>query len=140
MKTVTKIIDLNGGLAALEANPLALESPGYMKLCIEAIGPGPRGLPQVSIAHYGEQNGDAMRDPDMVFEIDAAGAWHPVSFRNDYVGLCNEAVWQEDAGRVLTIPSMIRELNSFARIWDTNIREQGFLEAARAVIAARVSK
>jgi hypothetical protein len=27
------------------------------------------GLPAVSVAHYGEQNGDLMRDPEMCFEI-----------------------------------------------------------------------
>jgi len=67
MKTVAKIIDLFGGLTRLQGNPIRLESGGFMPLCIEAIGTGPRGLPMISVAHYGEQNGDAMRDPDMVF-------------------------------------------------------------------------
>ncbi len=34
---------------------------------------GPNGLPAISVAHYGEQNGDLMRDPEMVFE--ARGVW-----------------------------------------------------------------
>jgi len=32
-----------------------------MYLCIEMIAPG-----YVSLAHYGQQNGDAMRDPDVI--------------------------------------------------------------------------
>ena len=41
-----------------------------MALVIEATPePGPTGLPAISIAHYGEQNGDLMRDPEMCFEL-----------------------------------------------------------------------
>src|ERR1039457_3114625 len=47
---------------------LKIENPPYMALVIEAIEPGPLGLPGLSVAHYGEQNGDLMRDPEMCFE------------------------------------------------------------------------
>jgi hypothetical protein len=41
-----------------------------MALVIEATPePGPCGSPAISIAHYGEQNGDLMRDPEMCFEL-----------------------------------------------------------------------
>lgn len=46
---------------------------GYMPLSIEDIGHSPDGFRQNSLCHYGEQNGDLMRDPEMVFvfhEID----------------------------------------------------------------------
>ena len=41
-----------------------------MALVIEAT-PEPRslGLPGLSVAHYGVQNGDEMRDPEMCFEL-----------------------------------------------------------------------
>ncbi len=41
----------------------------WMPLSIENIGTGPRGLPAISVCHYGEQNGDLMRDPEMCFEL-----------------------------------------------------------------------
>jgi hypothetical protein len=45
-----------------------------MELVIEAMDEsGPMGLPSISVAHYGEQNGDAMRDPEMCFELGLAG-------------------------------------------------------------------
>src|SRR5690349_5579060 len=69
MKNVKAIIDLFGGLASFRH--VRLECKGFMPLVVEAIGPGPRGLPMVSVAHYYEQNGDLMKDPDMVFEVDA---------------------------------------------------------------------
>ena len=78
MKSVQAIIDLFGGLAGFRH--VRLECKGFMPLVVEAIGPGPRGLPMVSVAHYYTQNGDPMRDPEMVFEVDAAGTFHPVSF------------------------------------------------------------
>ena len=59
-----------------------------MALVIEATDEsGPSGLPAISVAHYGEQNGDLMRDPAMVFEVDATGNFHPVSFQQDNLGV-----------------------------------------------------
>ena len=41
-----------------------------MALVIEATDEsGPCGLPAISVCHYGEQNGDLMRDPEMCFEL-----------------------------------------------------------------------
>ena len=51
------------------ANPglyLKIENAPYMALVIEATDEsGPSGLPAISVARYGEQNGDLMRDPEM---------------------------------------------------------------------------
>jgi hypothetical protein len=58
---------------------LRIENPPFMPLVIEAVDEsGPCGLPALSVAHYGEQNGDLMRDPEMCFELGyAAGVCHP---------------------------------------------------------------
>ncbi len=40
-----------------------------MPLSIEAIGTSADGNRLISLCHYGEQNGDLMRDPEMVFEL-----------------------------------------------------------------------
>ncbi len=140
MKNIQKIIELFGGMGRLPDDYIRLETPGYMRLVIEAIGPGPRGFPSVSVAHYGEQNGDAMRDPEMTFEIAADGTWHPTTFQNDYVGLFQEAVFQDDAGRVLIRPRLVAELKSFGRIWNQNIKDQGWIDAAKTAAAARIAK
>jgi hypothetical protein len=50
MKTVAKIIDLFGGLEWLRDNCIRLENPPYMRLVIEYVGEGPRGLPAISVA------------------------------------------------------------------------------------------
>lgn len=142
MRTVKTIIDILGGLEALKKTAIRIENPPFMVLCIEYIGNGPRNMPMVSVAHYGEQNGDLMRDPDMVFEVGdpafdipktTVGCmknWGPISYRNDYAGLDQEAVWEDEGGRVLVKPRLVVELRRFATTWDVNIHDQGFLEAA----------
>ena len=146
MKNVAKIIKARGGLRALAGFPVGtgkairVESEGFMDLHIECIGQSPHGegMVLVSVAHYGEQNGDLMRDPDMVFDVNTSddpaigwesGNWRPVSFRNDYAGLFQEALFLQD-GRVMVRPGLVKELRAFARIWDRNIKAQGFIEAA----------
>jgi hypothetical protein len=139
MKTVEKIIELFGGLEYLKRDYIRLENEPYMRLVIEYVGTGPRGLPLISVCHYGEQNGDAMRDPDMVFEVDfeTSTGWGPVSFRNDYAGMNEEAVWVADNGDVMIRPALVKELKQFARIWDRNLQEQGFLERALALVSKK---
>jgi len=69
---------------------LKINNPPYMELVIEATDEsGPSGLPVVSVAHYGLQNGDPMRDPEMCFELGFAGWAHlkPFYWRNDYVAV-----------------------------------------------------
>jgi len=42
-----------------------------MTLVIEGMqARGPNGLPAVSVTHYGEQNGDLVGDPEMIFEAE----------------------------------------------------------------------
>jgi hypothetical protein len=146
MKNVAKIIKARGGLRALAGFPagtgkaIRVEAEGFMDLHIECIGESPHGegMVLVSVAHYGEQNGDLMRDPDVVFDVNTSddpligwefGNWRPVSFRNDYAGLFQEALFVED-GRVMVRPGLVKELRAFARTWDRNIKAQGFVEAA----------
>ena len=44
---------------------------GYMPLSVEDIGTSTTGNRLIAISHTSEQNGDLMRDPEMVFEIHA---------------------------------------------------------------------
>ncbi len=67
MQTILDILKLAGGFRPNLY--LKIENAPYMVLVVEAIGTGPMGLPALSVAHYGEQNGDLMRDPEMCFEL-----------------------------------------------------------------------
>jgi hypothetical protein len=130
MKNVLAIITLFGGLMKLRH--IRLEAPGFMPLVIERIGLGPRGLPLVSVTHYYPQHGDLMKDPDMEFEVDEVGQFHPVSFTQDNLGLYQEAVFVDEAGQVMVKPQLVKDLTSFSRQWDENLKDQGFVDAARA--------
>ena len=136
MKIIQQIVEANGGLH--EGLYLRVENPPYMTLVIESIGTGPRGLPMLSVAHYYTQEGDAMRDPDVEVEVvtDGLQGWRflPVSYRQDGLGMFQEAVWQDDDGRVLLKPGLVRSISSFLRTWNNNLREQGFGKATVEVL------
>lgn len=129
MRTIEKIMNMLGG------DEIRVENDGWMPLSIERIGTGPNGLPAISVCHYGEQGGDLMRDPEMCFEVGQDGAWYPYSFQNDYVGLFQQ-VYFEDNGRKMVRPRLKRELAAFARVWNRNLREQGFIKAAQKMAKA----
>ncbi|MGB8644443.1 MAG: hypothetical protein WCF84_04350 [Anaerolineae bacterium] len=103
-----------------------------MPLVIEYIGSAPRGLPLISVVHYYMQNGDAMCDPEMTFKVDPEGKqdWGPVTYQQDTLGIYQEAVWRESNGRVMIHPALVKDLKAFARSWDRNLKEQGFLKVA----------
>jgi hypothetical protein len=116
-------------LSRTETTVKILNSP-YMTLTVENIGQGPRGLPALSICHYGEQNGDLMRDPEMCFEMEIEDGvvrdWHPYYYRNDYAGVEQFAV-DEDTKSIDA--RMIRSQREFAETWSRNLLDQGFLTA-----------
>jgi hypothetical protein len=132
VESVREIIEARGGWDRLKDHPIKVEAgEGFMPLCIEYVGVGPRGGLLVSIAHYHEQHGDQMADPDLVVEvIPQAGRWMPVSFQQDNLGLYREAVSVEGEGLVVR-SKVVDDLQEFMRAWDRNLREQGFVDAAR---------
>jgi hypothetical protein len=111
-----------------------IENKPYMALCIEVIGKqGANGL-QISFCHYGEQNGDAMRDPEVCFimvpGVDNKGIWAPYYYRNDYLGVEQFAVDFDDNGAIESFkPKMQKDIATFSGIWAANLKDQGFIEA-----------
>jgi len=126
MQTLLNILKRAGGW-----NPslyLKIENAPYMALVIEATGElGPNGLPAISVAHYGEQNGDLMRDPEMCFELGRASL-DPFYFRNDYLGV---EQWSRliDGTNYVIHSELHRQHDQFAKQWDNNLRLQGFAQA-----------
>ena len=71
MKTLLRILERAGGYRP--ALYLKIENSPYMALVIEATPePGPLDLPSISVAHYGEQNGDPRAGSGAVW----AGEWY----------------------------------------------------------------
>lgn len=94
----------------------------FMAVCIEIIAKTALG-PLVSITHYFTQNGDMMRDPDIVFWVDADRHVYPLSFRQDSLGLDQEAAVFEN-GQWNVKPKMQADITRFANQWMLNIEEQ----------------
>ena len=124
MKTIEKIIAMFGGIDGLS---ISITNEPYMRLVIEHIGDGPHGLPAISVAHYYELNGDLCQDPEMCFEVESTPdglVMNPYMFK-----MANPPVYQEVSNDAQGV-ALARELRDFAAMWDKNLRDQGFLEAA----------
>jgi len=129
MQTILQILKRAGGW--YPGLSLKIENLPYMALVIEALGEsGPMGLPALSVAHYGEQNGDLMRDPEMCFELGLTGGAHlnPFYWRNDYTGT---EQWSRTIVRdhYVHLFELHKQHQRFAELWDKNLRLQGFAEA-----------
>jgi hypothetical protein len=129
MQTILQILKAAGGW--YPGLSLKIENLPYMALVIEGLDEsGPMGLPAISVCHYGELNGDAMRDPEMCFELGFADGPHLNAFyyRNDYVGV---EQWSRNIVRdhYVHLLELHKQHERFAKTWDNNLRLQGFAEA-----------
>jgi len=128
METVLDILNRAGGW-----HPglyLKINNGPFMQLVIEAVDEtGPCGLPALSVAEYGEQNGDAMRDPEMLFELGFAGGPHlePYYWRNDFVGVEQWSRFIRETDYCLHRQLFMQHVD-FAKVWDRNLRSQGFAD------------
>jgi len=106
---------------ATEHLAYVLKSEGFMPLTVETWMEG--DFLNVSVCHYGEQNGDLMADPEMVFLL-AYGQEVPVYFKNDYVG--TEQVYSKiENGKLFLKKRGVADLKSFSKTWASNLKAQG---------------
>jgi hypothetical protein len=125
MKTIEEIIEMFGGIDGLY---VSITNEPHMRLVIEHIGEGPHGLPAISVAHYYELNGDLCQDPEMCFEVETTATglvMHPYLFQ-----MANPPVFQEISNDARGV-ALAEELRQFAATWDGNLRDQGFIQAAK---------
>lgn len=134
MKTIQALITRAGGFEAVRENYISLTNEPYMRLVVEVVsGPCVNGAYQVSVAHYGEQNGDAMRDPEILFHVQPGPlgwAWTPLWIQQDYLGSFRVSAQVSDQGRLEVLrPRLLNDIRSFSRLWSRNLKDQGFLQA-----------
>jgi len=99
-------------------------NPSFMAVVIEKVGHLKGYGEIISLAHYGEQNGDLMADPEMTFTI-VGGEYYPISFRNDYLGRYQEVFGFDEDGNPETINTSLQfDLTCFANLWMRNIGNQ----------------
>ena len=86
----------------------------------------------VAISSYGQQNGDAMADPDILCEVIIDGDWktgtiylRPYHYQNDYLGIFQE-FWVFKDDKVLVNAKGITSLCSFLNDWAYSIKASGY--------------
>ncbi len=101
---------------------LRFESKGFMPLTFDLIHRA-GNVAQYAMAHWYEQNGDLIQDPEMIVELkdetlEALSIQHSPPLNRVI------PVYSEDRTRYS--PVQKREQNEFLRLWLRNIKAQGF--------------
>ena len=118
-----------------------MESTGFMPLNMEKLEENiltPWGVAVTySLSHTYLQNGDLMRDPEMVFIVvdnrqnekdHKEIAIYPQMYQQDNLGLYEESVTIENGQIKSFIKTWQNGHCNFANLWLKNIRAQGFLK------------
>ena len=120
LKPFLETVDKAGGYKKFTA-------PGFMDLSIDNLcRTDHEGNPVYAMAHYGEQNGDLMADPDMEFSVNhTTGTVRPLTFQNDFFGMYQQ-VFKTTGGKLLYSQRLLTDLDEFMWQWLNNIEMQGF--------------
>ena len=99
------------------------DNPSFMAVCVELVDKTPQNAPIFSVAHYYEQNGDLMADPEVTFVRAREDYVYPITYRQDGLGMDREYVrWEGD--KVFWNLAAQNDLASFCNQWMKNIKEQ----------------
>lgn len=127
MKTLDKkAAEILRGLLALQTTKIDNSNGIYMPVHIEIIDRTDK-YNHISLAHYGRQNGDAMRDPEMIIALHKdSQLFIPYYYRNDYMGIEQYSVKWTDEG-ILLNRRLQADHTVFANQWLRNIATQQHL-------------
>ena len=124
MKTLDrKASEILQKLLTLQQSKIDNTDGVYMPVHIEIIEKTDK-YDHISLAHYGQQNGDAMRDPEMIFALHKESQqFVPYYYRNDYMGMEQYSARWTDKG-VLLNRRLQADHTTFANQWLRNIAAQ----------------
>ena len=124
MKTLDrKAAEIFRALLALQTTKIDNSDGIYMPVYLELIGRIDK-YDFFSLAHYGRQNGDAMRDPEMIIALHKESQqFVPYYYRNDYMGIEQYSVRWTNEG-ILLNRRLQTEHTTFANQWLRNIAAQ----------------
>ncbi len=96
----------------------------FMAVCVEWIDNVKEGR-LISLAHYFKQNGDMMRDPEIVFLHNKADKqYYPISIQQDSLAIYIEVI-DPDTGQIAK--GIQADITAFANAWMKNINSQQML-------------
>ena len=55
-----------------------------------------------------------------------------MAIQQDYSGSYQQCVFEDEQGRIMIRPALVRDIQAFSRVWDRNLKHQGFVDAAKA--------
>ena len=119
---IENILEAHQQLAAFRQHrhySVKIASSGFMPLIIE------KHDEQIVVAHYFEQNGDLIPDPDVEFVDIGGDDWLPVAIQHSTGRYCRTAE-KAASGNWLISKGAMADLRSFVRMWARNLRSQGF--------------
>jgi len=119
-----KLIRLIPNLEKMEIGSSQIsKSEGFMDLHVDILSDGiveQRQVKVISLAHYYEQNGDLVPDPDMTIRIYSQSKMAEALTLQDYFG------YQQVYPTQATVNSAVKaSLNSFLKTWLNNCIQQG---------------
>lgn len=125
-KLITDLMDKHHVNLLASESHLSLEVEGYMRLVIEKVTKH-----CISVAHYYSQNGDAMRDPEIVFWINPKATnpddcWYPTVYQQDGLGIYQELIKFENGSPKTFRKTAQKDAARFADTWAKNLIAQGF--------------
>ena len=120
----TAVMDtLTAGMTLSDHKKIDNAEGTFMALHVECIGECNLGH-IFSLAHYYEQHGDLMRDPEMLFIKTEDGAYYPAEIWQDAVNSHSVGVLIEDGKAVSIDETEQADMTMFAEVWLKNIWEQ----------------
>ncbi len=124
MKTLDrKAAEILRALLALQTTIIDNTKGVYMPVHIEIIDRTDK-YTHISLAHYGRQNGDAMRDPEMIIALHKESQqFISYYYRNDYMGMEQYSIRWTDKGLLLN-RHLQADHTTFANQWLRNIAMQ----------------
>ena len=128
MKTLNKKSTeiLNKMVSLLEDGYIKIDNTdgSFMPVSVEVIFENEL-YKQVSVAHYYEQYGDLMADPEMVFiYVKANDSYLPSYFKQDNVGMEEDSIIMEQGEIKWYRSKMQADHTAFANMWLKNIKHQ----------------
>ncbi len=138
MKTSQTMYSVINGLARKHGLDLStaeahmrLDMRGFNRLVVERVGHH-----QVSVAHYYEQNGELIADPEIQFFTGVADPqhsgqqlWVPVAIQQVRGGYQRVAELNAEGTRIVRLNAAAQaNVAVFANSWARSIRHQGWLE------------
>jgi hypothetical protein len=117
---------MNKMVSMLEEGYIKIDNTGgsFMPVSVEQIFENEK-YRIFSVAHYYEQNGDLMADPEMCFiNLKAVGSFLPSYFKQDNIGMEQESIIIEDDVIKGYRAKMQADHTSFANMWLRNIKNQ----------------